>query len=271
MILSYYPGCTLKTKARQLDLYARASAQALGIALCELPEWQCCGAVYPNASDEIATRLSAVRALHAARELGQPLVTLCSACHHVLKRTNQDLVRDENFRTKANAYCGFDVPYAGETRVMHYLEMLRDLVGFETLKKKVVHPIGEKVGAYYGCLLLRPSADMQFDDPESPTIIEDFLSAIGAEPINYAMRNECCGAYVTLEDRNQAITQSRRVLCDAADAGARTLVTACPLCKYNLAAAKTEDLPETLYLTQLLAIALGLVDETGGLAHEQQQ
>ena len=38
MTFSYYPGCTLKTKAKELDAYARRSAEALGITLAELPE-----------------------------------------------------------------------------------------------------------------------------------------------------------------------------------------------------------------------------------------
>ena len=59
MVYSYFPGCTLKTKAKDLDAYARRSAEALGVTLEELPEWQCCGAVYPMAKDEIATRLCA--------------------------------------------------------------------------------------------------------------------------------------------------------------------------------------------------------------------
>ena len=33
MIFSYYPGCTLKNKAQDLDRYARASAEALGFTL----------------------------------------------------------------------------------------------------------------------------------------------------------------------------------------------------------------------------------------------
>ena len=77
MVYSYFPGCTLKTKAKDLDAYARRSAEALGVTLEELPEWQCCGAVYPIAQDEIATRLSSVRALNSAKELGRPLLTLC--------------------------------------------------------------------------------------------------------------------------------------------------------------------------------------------------
>ena len=67
MIYNYYPGCTLSTKAKQLDMTARRCAEVLGFPLVELPEWQCCGAVYPMAPDAIAERLSAVRALVAAR------------------------------------------------------------------------------------------------------------------------------------------------------------------------------------------------------------
>ena len=79
MVLNYYPGCTLKNQAAELDRCARASAEALGVTLEELPQWQCCGGVYPMASDEIATRLSAVRALAEAGERAGTLVTVCSA------------------------------------------------------------------------------------------------------------------------------------------------------------------------------------------------
>ena len=176
MKFSYYPGCTLKTKAKDLDAYGRRSAEALGITLEELPEWQCCGAVYPMAKDEIATKLSSVRALVSARDLGNDLVTLCSACHHVIKRVNGDMKNDDNVRLKVNNYLQLETPYEGETKVIHYLEMLRDVVGFDELKKKVVNPLkGRKIGAYYGCMLLRPSKEMQFDNPENPTIIEDFI------------------------------------------------------------------------------------------------
>ena len=152
MIYSYYPGCTLKTKAKDLDKYARLSAEALGITLEELPDWQCCGGVYPQAKDEIATKLSAVRTLKSAKALGNDLVTVCSACHNVVKRVNEDMKNDEYIRTRVNNYMADEEPYAGETRVIHYLEMLRDTVGFDEIAKKVVNPIGKKIGAYYGCL-----------------------------------------------------------------------------------------------------------------------
>ena len=201
MNYSYFPGCTLKTKGAQLDRAGRLAAEKLGFSLCEIPEWQCCGAVYPQSNDEIATRLSSVRALMAARDAGQPLVSLCSACHHVLKRVNGDMQHSEDIRTKVNNYLKPETPYAGETRVLHYLEVLRDEIGWDKVKEAVVKPLtGRKIGAYYGCMLLRPSREMQFDDPENPKMLEDFIRAIGAEPVIYAQRNECCGGYMAVEN-----------------------------------------------------------------------
>ena len=217
MVFSYYPGCTLKTKGKALDLSARVCAEALGFTLNELPEWQCCGAVYPQATDEIATRLSSVRALISAKEQGNALVTLCSACHHVIKRVNGDMQHNEDIRNKVNRYLKTDVPYEGETCVLHYLEVLRDRVGFDKIAAAVCNPLtGKKIGAYYGCMLLRPGKEMQMDDPENPTILEDFIRALGAEPVYYAQRNECCGGYQTLENKPQAQKRATAVVDNAA-------------------------------------------------------
>lgn len=258
MEFSYYPGCTLRTKAKDLDLYARRSAEALGITMTELPDWQCCGAVYPLAKDEIATKLSAIRALNSAKEKGQDLLTLCSACHNVLKQVNNDMRTNEDIVLRANNYMKLDEPYRGETNVVHYLEMLRDTVGFDNIKAAVKNPFtGKKIAAYYGCLLLRPGKVMQMDDPENPRILEDFIRAIGAEPVTYAMRNECCGAYVTMEDPAVPKKRSEAILDNAKANGAEMVLTACPLCLYNLKKNGSESLP-VVYFTELLAEALGV-------------
>ncbi|MBR1811589.1 MAG: CoB--CoM heterodisulfide reductase iron-sulfur subunit B family protein [Clostridia bacterium] len=259
MVFSYYPGCTLKTKAKDLDKYARASAEALGVTLEELPDWQCCGGVYPIAKDEIATKLSSVRALNRSKELGRDLITVCSACHNVIKQVNHDMQTDENIVAKVANYMKLDAPYRGETNVIHYLEMLRDKVGFDTIREKAVNPLkGKKIAAYYGCLLLRPSSVMAFDDPENPTIMEDLITALGAEPVRYSMRNECCGAYTTLEKKEIAQKKSNAVLASAEANGAEMVITACPLCLYNLKKNATEHDVPVKYFTEVLAEALGI-------------
>ncbi len=265
MKVSYFPGCTLRTKAKDLDFYARKCAEILGVELCEIENWQCCGGVFVTANDEIASKLSSVRALRAARDLNQPLVTVCSACHNVIKQTNYAMRNDTSFAEKANRYLAQDkdaaADYCGETEVLHYLELLRDTVGFDKIKQAVKQPLtGQKIAAYYGCLLLRPGKVMGFDDVENPRIMEDFIRALGAEPVIYPARNECCGGYIALEDAASAKKRSNAVSRSAAAHGAQMIVTACPLCKYNLEKNGSE-LP-VVYLTELLATALGVKEDT---------
>ena len=259
MTYSYFPGCTLKNKAKDLDVYARKCAEKLGFTLEELPAWQCCGGVYPLGKDEVGSKLPSVRALAAAKEKEQDMVAVCSACYHVLKRVNDDMRNVPEIRNKANRYMQPEVPYSGETKVLHYLEVLRDVVGFENLKKQVVKPLtGRKIGAYYGCLLLRPSNVMAFDDPESPRILEDFIRALGAEPVIYPYRNECCGGYISIKEKDVSNAMCNRITESATGFGADCLVTACPLCKYNL---NNSGSMHVVYFTELLAEALGVKEE----------
>jgi len=257
MKFSYYPGCTLKSTATDFDESARLSANVLGIELSELKEWQCCGGVYTMGKDEVATKLASVRALVGARKENSDLVTLCSACHHVLKRVNNDMRTSPEIRDKANRYLELSEPYCGETEVIHFLELLRDKVGFDKIKDAVKNSIDKKIGAYYGCLLLRPSSVLAFDNSENPSIIEDFLLALGATPVKYPYRNECCGGFISLKEGDMSKNMCEKIVKSAKSFGADMLVTACPLCKYNLE--KSTDMP-VYYFTELLAHALGVCE-----------
>ena len=98
------------------------------------------------------------------------------------------------------------------------------------------------------------------DDVENPVIMEDLIRALGAEPVIYARRNECCGGYVALEDPASAKKKSNAVSENAAAQGAELMVTACPLCKYNLV--KNGSPVPVVYFTELLAEALGVKEDT---------
>lgn len=260
MKIAYYPGCTLKNKAKDLDRYARESAAYLGFELCEIEQWQCCGGAYTSAKDEIATKLPSVRALYHGNKNGGRVLTVCSACYNVLKQTNNEFKVNPDFDRRVNNYMAPDMEYHGEGDVIHFLELLRDEIGFDELAKKVVKPLtGKKIAAYYGCLLLRPSDVLKFDDPENPKIMEDFIRALGAEPVIYPMRNECCGGYITLEDKAAAQKRSTAVAESAKEMGADFMITACPLCEYNIKKNSREPV-EIKYFTEVLAEALGLID-----------
>ncbi len=259
MKIAYYPGCTLKNKAKDLDRYAVESAAALGYEFAEIENWQCCGGAYTSAKDEIATKLSSVRALAASRTCGGRVVTVCSACYNVLKQTNHEFSVNPDFDMRVNNYLAPDIEYHGEADVIHYLELLRDEIGFDEIAKKVVKPFtGKKIAAYYGCLLLRPSTVLRFDSPENPEIMENFIRALGGEPVIYSLRNECCGGYIALEDKNAAKKRSTAVVESAHDMGADFMITACPLCLYNLTKNANDPIP-VKYFTEVLADALGLI------------
>ncbi|MBQ6947100.1 MAG: disulfide reductase, partial [Clostridia bacterium] len=81
--------------------------------------------------------------------------------------------------------------------------------------------------------------------------------AIGAEPVLYAQRNECCGGYVSMENKGLATKKSADVMNGAKEMGADMIIAACPLCLYNLKQNSGVALP-VYYFTELLAEALGV-------------
>ena len=101
---------------------------------------------------------------------------------------------------------------------------------------------------------------MQMDDPVNPTIMEDFIKALGADAVVYAKRNECCGGYIAMESPTLAKKNSNAVVENAKANGAEMIITACPLCKYNLVK-NGADIP-VVYFTELLAEALGVKEDT---------
>lgn len=256
----YYPGCTMSTTARELDRCARGVMAALGVALEEVPDWQCCGAVFSPAADDVATKLGVLRVLVHAVQVGQPVMTLCAACHHVFKQVNYQAKTSADFRAAVRAY-DETLVYAGEAAIVHFTEVLRDYIGFDELQKKIVQPLkGRRIGAYYGCLLLRPAEIMGFDDAENPQIFENLIKALGATPVSFPLRNECCGGYRALEDTATCAAMVEKVTASAVSRGAETLVTACPLCLFQLVSYSGGEV-DVCYFTELLAEALGLDDD----------
>ena len=260
----YFPGCTLYTKAKKLDDAGRECSRRLGFELDELPDWTCCGATFPLVNDYHIAMSGPTRILADTKDQGgDKLVTLCSVCFNVLKRTNHVMRTDEERRAKITDFIERD--YHGETEVLHYLQVLRDEIGFDQLKEKVGRPLeGLKVACYYGCLLLRPVKEIGLDNMENPTIFEDFIRALGAEPVEFPFKIECCGAFQTVHSMDVATRCSRDILNSARNNGADLVTTTCPLCQFNLDDRQPEiqksesdfaTIP-VVYFTQLLALAL---------------
>ena len=267
----YFPGCTLKQKALGFDRSLRDVMAALGRELCELEGWNCCGATFPLSVDNLLDLTGPARILATARASGERLLVACATCYNVLRRTNHLLRQDEEKREKVNLFIEAD--YAGDLEVVHPIEVLHREIGPARLREAVRRPLtGLRVAAYYGCLLLRPPAEVAFDDVEHPVLLDGLVAAVGATPVSYPHRGECCGAYLAVRSAEAAMAASYRVLGAATAAGADLVVTSCPLCQFNLDHRQTamrerqagfRPVP-VLYFSQLLGLAVG-VDPTGYL------
>jgi heterodisulfide reductase subunit B len=266
MSIAYFPGCTLSTKAAGYDVSGRAVARTLNIQLEELPEWQCCGATFPLATDNSMALIAPTRILTQAQNSGGRLAALCAICFHVLRRTQKFLEQHPETLERINWFT--EEPYLGKARVSHFLELLRDDLGWENLAHRVSHPIkGLKVAPYYGCLLLRPQSEIGLDDPDSPSILHECLASLGCEVVDFPYAVECCGSYLVAREPDLPRRLAGEILASARRHGAQAIATACPLCQFNLDYPQREDpagLP-VLYFTQLMAVALGLPRENLGM------
>jgi heterodisulfide reductase subunit B len=270
MDLSYYPGCTLKTKAKGLEDSAIAAMDALDVKLVEIERWNCCGTVYSLAEDDLAHHLAPVRNLIRVKEQGSNRVTtMCSFCFHTLKRANLLMRNDGEKRKTLNDFMEEEVDYSGEVEVVHLLEVLRDEIGWENIAEKVKVPLkGLKVAPYYGCTLLRPE-EIAIDQVERPTIMHRFLEALGAEAVDFPYATECCGSFQIVGNPDAITQRSWEILSSAMRQGAEALVLTCPLCHFNLGQKQPELMQRysdfsgmpLFYFTQLLAISLGIDPE----------
>jgi len=272
MKLSYFPGCTLKNHAKNFEDSALCSLAKLGVEVEELHRWNCCGTVFSLATDDLIHHLAPIRNLIRAKELNSDiLMTLCAMCYNTLKRSNERMKNDQESLDIINDLMyKEEVKYQGDVKILHMLEILRDELKFENIAQKVTKALKDlKVANYYGCYLIRPR-EIGFDDPENPTIMEDLTSVLGATPVDFPYKTECCGAYLTVKKPDSVVEKTYQILSSAQSMGADVVAVSCPLCAFNLdqrQKATVAKYPEfkhipILYFTQLLAIALGCPEDS---------
>lgn len=275
MKISYYPGCTLKNTAKNFEDSTLCSLAKLGVEVHELPKWNCCGTVFSLATDDLMHHIAPIRNLIRVKESDSDRVmTLCAMCYNTLKRANERMKKDPEGLGKINEFMwNEEIEYAGDVKILHLLELLRDEIKFENITPKVKKPLkGLKVANYYGCLLVRPR-EIGLDDVENPTVLENLLAVLGAEPIDFPYKTECCGAYQTVDNPDIIAERTYRILNSALAQGADVISVSCPLCAFNLDHRQKDTARKypgfkhipVLYFTQMMAIALDCSESALGL------
>jgi heterodisulfide reductase subunit B2 len=271
--LAYYPGCSLRGSARELDWSFQATAEALGIALEEIPDWSCCGNTAIHSSNRLlAAALPTNELVKVEQDMKLDTVAVpCAGCFSRFATGSYESQRDEG-KSRIAAVVGRE--YGGSVRVHNLVDVYHDDVGLEALAEAVVRPFtGLKVACYYGCLLTRPPAVTLAEDPEYPVHMDEVAKAVGCEPVEWNYKTDCCGSSLTLCEVGLVVDLTYKILRDARECGAEAVLVACPLCQVNLDGSQDEiakkhpgweRLP-IIYLSQLVGRAIGVADSHLGL------
>ncbi len=274
MKLAYYPGCVAQESGKELDMATRWVCQRLGIELVEFPNFSCCGSGFIDEANSVLNVAMNARNLAIAERAGLDLLTVCSTCQGMLTLANRRL-EEPAVKTKVDsALSQIGGQYRGTTSVRHLLQVLTESVGPEAIRRQVRRPLtGLKVGAFYGCHLLRPAAEMRWESAEDPHSFEDLIAALGATPVMYRGRVMCCGFPILFVKEGTANRIAGHQIEDAKAHGADAMATPCPLCHISLdsfqnqaekAVGQELNMP-VFHLPQLVGLALGATAEQLGL------
>jgi heterodisulfide reductase subunit B len=257
MRYSYYPGCTAEGTSVEFDHSARAVCEAVGIELLELEDWSCCGASSAHNLNHALSLALPGRNVALAQEAGLDIVIPCPACYQNSMSADNAFRQDEGWRRKMEELLGFQ--YTGRGRPRHILDVFRNDLDIDVFKAQVSRPLqGLKVACYYGCVLVRPPEKTGWDDPEHPMAMDELIEAVGATPVDWSYKVDCCGASMTFPMGDVVIDLSTKLVEGAIEAGADCIAAACGICQINLDArqAASKKVP-VLYFTELMALAFG--------------
>lgn len=259
MEVSYYPGCSLDSTAREYGESIEAVTEALGVELLELPDWNCCGASSAHVTDDVLAIALAARNLEIAGEAGKDIVVPCAACFQRLKAAEKKLLAGDTIE-------GVSFKYRDDLRIMDLGDFLWEDIGPEALSEKVQHTLeGLNPVCYYGCLTSRPPKITDAKRPEDPQSMDNLMKMLGANVKNWSYKTDCCGGNLVLTRPDIAQKLIQKLLDMAFEAGADCIVAGCPMCQYNVdsqekeisATTGTEYNIPVFYFTELMGLAFG--------------
>jgi heterodisulfide reductase subunit B len=266
-----YPGCSLTGSARDYNESVFALAEAFDIAFSQIPDWNCCGATAAhNLNKELSLALPGRILALAEQEGMDEIIVPCAACYSRLTVTQHELRKNPELKNRISEVLEMD--YRGTSKILNVIEWIDKYIT-PKLEEKVTKPFDHKVACYYGCLLVRPDKVLNYDRAEDPLTMDIVMSKIGATPVDYPYKTECCGAGLSISRTDIVSKLSGKIIEDAEHRGAEAIIVACPMCHSNLDMRRADinkywesdyKIP-VIFVTQAIGLAIGLSAEKVGL------
>jgi len=271
MKVGFYPGCSLEGSSKEYSKSLFAVSEKCGITLEEIEDWSCCGASAAHSLNHDLSIALPARTLALAEKQGlSEIVIPCAACYGRLAASQQAILKDKTVLEKTEKY--IDMAFTGNVQLLTVFEFLQKYI-FPAADQYIVDKLNQKTACYYGCLLARPKDLTKLERPENPMEMEKVMEKAGATPIDWAFKTECCGAGFSMSRTDLVAKLSGRILEDAAERGADSIIVACPMCHSNLDLRRPEikkqlkkdiNIP-VLFITQALGLSMGISAKELGL------
>lgn len=269
-----YPGCVMPTEQYACEMSIREVMPFLDVKLVDLKGFSCCGEPIKNVNQMLTLVLSA-RNLALVEKEGLDVFAPCPMCHLALSECKRILDNDLTMKERVNKFLSDEgLKYSGNSRIVSILDLLYDVVGLDKIKERVKKPLKDlKVATHYGCHLIRPSEIGRPDDSENPQKMEKILEAIGAKPLYYPEKLDCCGGLLTANLPESALTKTGQKLQRIQEQGFDAFIDVCPWCHRQYDAKQTKagetvaaklEVP-VFYLTQILGLSFGISKDKLGL------
>ena len=271
MKFAYYPGCTAKGSTREADIATKWLAKKLGIELAELVDAGCCGSCEIKAVNPTLHFMLNARILSMAADQDLEILTICDTCQANLLHTSRRMQEEGDAKKSLlERLKSAGVSYRATPRVRHLAAILRDEIGFESLRRQVVRPLeGLRVAPFACCHAFRgPGAS-----DGSRDTLEALISLSGATPVAARLDSDCCGFHILMTNEALSARVAGKFLARGVEMKADCIVTTSPLChtaldiyqhKAESVAGRRFDIP-VLHVEQLLALAFGAESKAIGL------
>lgn len=262
--LTYFPGCSLATSARESNESLVKACEFMGLGLIDLEDWNCCGSSSAHSLDtEAALGLCARNLARAPKD--KPLMTMCPSCYRNLSAAQLHLKEDNQLRRAQERKWGGEID--PELKIITFLELLHFLgklrqMGARTALEPGLDLGGLKAAPYYGCMTMLPPSLKRIGPPTNP--VHKQLESLGAEVLVWAGQTRCCGTFLTAARPDIAGPLVDNIIQGAISAGAECIVTACAMCQLNLEIRCTlKNKIPIFHFSEIVALVLGAKDYEG--------
>ena len=279
---AFFLGCLMPNRYPQIEKSTKFVMEKLGYTLLDMERASCCPAPGVFRSfNKFDWMVAAARNLCIAEKMDADILTVCNGCFGTLQEVNKHLKENLEHREKVNEKLKQigDYEFQGTINVRHVAEVLGYEIGPWGIEDVIVRKVNAKAAVHYGCHFLKPTRIREIESSEGPTIIEQFIEALGVESVRFKEQLTCCGAGggVKAYDGEISMTIFGEKMKNIDEVKPDFILDICPFCHLQFETGQdylnknrnaNYDYP-VIHLSQLTAYCMGMDQEFIGLQYQQ--